>query len=72
MQFEQFADGTRTGLPKPSIDTGMGLERIAAILQGIARRVVDGTAASAEARAAGAGARPMAELGWQFAAAAAL
>ena len=47
------------------------LFRIAAILQGIARRVVDGTAASAEARAAGAGARPMAELGWQFAAAAA-
>ncbi len=34
MQFEQHADGTRTGLPKPSIDTGMGLERIAAILQG--------------------------------------
>jgi aminoglycoside phosphotransferase (APT) family kinase protein len=43
------------------------LFRIAAILQGIARRVVDGTAASAEARAAGAGARPLAELGWQFA-----
>ncbi|HKP79414.1 MAG TPA: alanine--tRNA ligase, partial [Phenylobacterium sp.] len=35
MQFEQFADGTRTGLPKPSIDTGMGLERIAAVLQGV-------------------------------------
>ena len=34
MQFEQHADGTRTDLPKPSIDTGMGLERIAAILQG--------------------------------------
>ncbi|MCA3485693.1 MAG: alanine--tRNA ligase [Rhodobacter sp.] len=34
MQFEQFADGTRTGLPKPSIDTGMGLERIGALLQG--------------------------------------
>ncbi len=43
------------------------LFRIAAILQGIARRVVDGTAASAEARAAGAGARPLAELGWSFA-----
>ncbi len=43
------------------------LFRIAAILQGIARRVVDGTAASAEARASGAGARPLAELGWQFA-----
>jgi alanyl-tRNA synthetase len=34
MQFEQFADGRRTKLPKPSIDTGMGLERIAAVLQG--------------------------------------
>ena len=34
MQFEQFADGTRGPLPKPSIDTGMGLERIGALLQG--------------------------------------
>jgi len=43
------------------------LFRIAAILQGIAKRVVDGTASSDRAREAGAGARPMAELGWQFA-----
>jgi len=43
------------------------LFRIAAILQGIAKRVEDGTAASAQAREAGAGARPLAELGWQFA-----
>ena len=35
MQFEQFADGRRSGLPRPSIDTGMGLERIAAVLQGV-------------------------------------
>ncbi|MDO9335334.1 MAG: alanine--tRNA ligase [Caulobacter sp.] len=35
MQFEQHADGTRTSLPKPSIDTGMGLERIAAVMQGV-------------------------------------
>ncbi|MFN4176363.1 alanine--tRNA ligase [Phenylobacterium sp.] len=35
MQFEQFADGERTALPKPSIDTGMGLERIAAVMQGV-------------------------------------
>ncbi len=34
MQYEQAADGTRTALPRPSIDTGMGLERITAIMQG--------------------------------------
>ncbi len=34
MQYEQHADGTRTELPKPSIDTGSGLERVAAALQG--------------------------------------
>jgi aminoglycoside phosphotransferase (APT) family kinase protein len=41
------------------------LFRIAAILQGIMKRVVDGTAASAHARDAGGRARPMAELGWK-------
>ena len=35
MQFEQFADGERKPLPKPSIDTGAGLERVAAVLQGV-------------------------------------
>ena len=34
MQYEQLAGGKRIDLPKPSIDTGMGLERIAAVLQG--------------------------------------
>lgn len=34
MQYERRADGTQIDLPKPSIDTGMGLERTAAILQG--------------------------------------
>jgi alanyl-tRNA synthetase len=34
MQFEEGPPGTRVALPRPSIDTGMGLERVAAILQG--------------------------------------
>ena len=35
MQFDQTAPGERTPLPRPSIDTGMGLERMACILQGV-------------------------------------
>ncbi len=35
MQFEQRAPGERVPLPRPSIDTGMGLERISAVLQGV-------------------------------------
>jgi alanyl-tRNA synthetase len=35
MQFDQLAPGNRVNLPRPSIDTGMGLERISAILQGV-------------------------------------
>ncbi|MBP6899431.1 MAG: phosphotransferase family protein [Burkholderiaceae bacterium] len=43
------------------------LFRLAAITQGIAKRVVDGIAASAQAKATGAATRSLAELGWQFA-----
>jgi aminoglycoside phosphotransferase (APT) family kinase protein len=43
------------------------LFRLSAILEGVARRAVEGVAASAQAREAGALARPLAELGWQYA-----
>ncbi|GHA14498.1 alanine--tRNA ligase [Devosia pacifica] len=52
MQYEQQADGSRLELPRPSIDTGMGLERMAAVLQGVEsifetdmfRHLIDATA----------------------------
>jgi aminoglycoside phosphotransferase (APT) family kinase protein len=56
----------RTGIEPSTWDYYMAynLFRIAAITQGIAKRVVDGTAASEYAREAGSRTRPLAELGW--------
>ncbi|MBX3655558.1 MAG: phosphotransferase [Ramlibacter sp.] len=64
----------RTGLATPqqlkadwNFYMAYNMFRIAAILQGIAKRVEAGTASSAQAKASGAGARPMAEMAWKFA-----
>ncbi|MEO7338100.1 MAG: phosphotransferase [Caldimonas sp.] len=64
----------RTGRPDPdavmadwNFYLAYNLFRIAGILQGIAKRVEAGTASSAQARQSAAGARPMAEMGWQMA-----
>jgi aminoglycoside phosphotransferase (APT) family kinase protein len=64
----------RTGLANPAdlkadwnFYLAYNMFRIAAILQGIAKRVEDGTASSEQAKTSGAGARPMAELAWRFA-----
>ncbi|MGB6634751.1 MAG: alanine--tRNA ligase, partial [Bradyrhizobium sp.] len=54
MQFEQSAPGQRVPLPRPSIDTGMGLERMACIMQGVEsvfetdlfRQLIDATASA--------------------------
>jgi aminoglycoside phosphotransferase (APT) family kinase protein len=57
----------RDGIPNWDFYLAFGFFRIAAILQGIAKRALDGTAASAHAVETGKRAGPMAELGWQCA-----
>jgi aminoglycoside phosphotransferase (APT) family kinase protein len=64
----------RTGLTTPdalkadwNFYLAYNLFRIAAILQGIAKRVEAGTASSAQAVSSGAGAKPLAQLAWSFA-----
>ena len=64
----------RTGLVTPeqlkqdwSFYMAYNMFRIAAILQGIGKRVQEGTASSAQAASSAAGAKPLAELAWQFA-----
>jgi aminoglycoside phosphotransferase (APT) family kinase protein len=57
----------RPGIADVDFYLAYNMFRIAGILQGIMKRVVDGTAASAQAAAAGARARMMAELGWTYA-----
>jgi aminoglycoside phosphotransferase (APT) family kinase protein len=68
----RYCERTHRGAPEALLADwnfylAYNLFRLAAITQGIARRVVDGTAASAQARATGAATRPLAELGWSFA-----
>jgi len=65
MQFEQRADGSVARLPAPSIDTGMGLERVSAVLQGVPSNydtdlflpILHATAEAAETRYGGSEAR---------------
>ncbi|MEQ1807200.1 MAG: phosphotransferase family protein [Burkholderiaceae bacterium] len=73
---QRYCERTGRVAPGGAIDTVLAdwnfymaynLFRMAGILQGIARRVVDGTAASTQARVSAAGARPLAEMGWKVA-----
>ena len=57
----------REGIEHWNFYLAYNLFRIAAILQGVMKRALEGTAASAQALEAGRRARPLAELGWQYA-----
>jgi aminoglycoside phosphotransferase (APT) family kinase protein len=59
--------GREAGIPNRNFYSAFNLFRLAAILQGIAGRVRDGTAASAQASQAEASVQPLADLGWRFA-----
>jgi len=64
----QYCERTgREGIPNRDFFSAYNFFRIAAILQGIAGRVRDGTAASAHAERAGKAVAPLAELGWKYA-----
>jgi aminoglycoside phosphotransferase (APT) family kinase protein len=70
--IQRYCDSTRLTTPEAlakdwSFYMAYNMFRIAAILQGIAKRVEAGTASSAQAVSSGAGARPLAQLAWQFA-----
>lgn len=68
--LRRYCERTRVPVPSHSdwnFYLAYNLFRIAAILQGIAKRAEEGTAASEKARESGAGARPLAELAWRFA-----
>ena len=70
--IERYCERSGRGTPEAlradwSFYLAYNMFRLAAILQGIAKRVEAGTAASEQARQSGAGARPLAELGWRTA-----
>ena len=66
--IEKYCEATgRSGIRDVDFYLAYNMFRIAGILQGIMKRVADGTAASAQAAAAGSRARTMAELGWTYA-----
>jgi aminoglycoside phosphotransferase (APT) family kinase protein len=65
---KQYSDVTGfSGIEHWDFYIAYNLFRMAAILQGIARRAVDGTAAASDAIETGSKARPLAEIGWKYA-----